>query len=1041
MKKKICFILICFSFFYVQDCFSQNLACQTIQREELVNAIHLNWNGDFYQMRSFNTNGNSYSSIKMDLMLFCPEKGCSNWDYTIKTYLVEIVDKDTIFHELGRIMTPYGGYYNWSGNIDKWRQHFYFDVTDYAPLFKDSTLFMVRFEGWQDGFMVNLDFDFKEDPQKTVEVLESKQLYNGYFPYGNVNTPIDSYLPTHHIKIPKGTNFVYVKTIISGHGADSIQACSEFCKKYYKLIVGNKNFVKEEKRYVWKDDCGYNWIQPQGGTWIFDRAGWCPGTKTNEEIFLLKDIDFKKNREFDLRLSFEPDTIYQNGQAGYAIFAEIFFLKVEDTKPYPIIEEIIFPSKQYAQYPARQLFNKIKVVVKNVGSQPMNSFDFRFKSLNAELLNMDETILSVTQTNLNFRETNTFTYNFFEISDALLRAKRNSLLNCQVLPSSTEKINGNNEITDSQTVILSNIIDRFSSKIRFEIFTNDSSSENHLRLLKLDQQNGAMVDRIVWEDSLNTSATLYSKSFTLDKGYYQLIITDSMCDGFSWWFRPEQGSGKIRIVDALNGLVLKTLNPDFGCELRYEFEIDSDFKQESPLPLNPIPTSHQIDWQKMEKYAFIHFGLNTFVDKEWGYGDLSPELFNPSNLNCEQWVQTFAQAGFSGVILTAKHHDGFCLWQTDLSDYSVKSSPWKDGKGDLVAELATACKKYNLKLGLYLSPWDRNHADYGSQKYVDYYHQQWTELTTRYGNLFEVWFDGANGGDGWYGGANEKRNIDKLNYYQFKDVYRLIYANQPQVIIFSDGGPGCRWVGNEKGFAGETNWSFLRGQEVYPGYERYSELTEGHIDGDSWIPSECDVSIRPGWFYHPNEDSLVKTPEQLLDIYYKSVGRNATMLLNFPVNREGKISTMDSANAVKFNKLIRKELSNNILAGIIPTVSNQRGDAFSPCLLTDNSWESYWATEDSVYHAEIIFTLKNHKKMNRLLLQEYIPLGQRVKSFSVEYYDGKQWNKIVTDEEMTTIGYKRILRFETINTDILRINIEDSRAAICISNIQAFFAE
>lgn len=238
----------------------------------------------------------------------------------------------------------------------------------------------------------------------------------------------------------------------------------------------------------------------------------------------------------------------------------------------------------------------------------------------------------------------------------------------------------------------------------------------------------------------------------------------------------------------------------------------------APEPILPIPEAKQVEWQKMETYAFVHFGLNTFNDREWGYGDSDPKTFNPAKLDCEQWVKTFVAAGMKGVILTAKHHDGFCLWPTGLTEYCIRNTPYKDGKGDIVRELSEACKKYGIKFAVYLSPWDRNQAIYGTPEYVDYFYKQLHELLTNYGAVFEIWFDGANGGDGWYGGAKDSRTIDRKTYYQYDRAYEMIDKYQPQAVVFSDGGPGCRWVGNENGFAGATNWSFLRAGEVYPGY-------------------------------------------------------------------------------------------------------------------------------------------------------------------------------------------------------------------------------
>ena len=459
-----------------------------------------------------------------------------------------------------------------------------------------------------------------------------------------------------------------------------------------------------------------------------------------------------------------------------------------------------------------------------------------------------------------------------------------------------------------------------------------------------------------------------------------------------------------------------------------------------PDPILPIPEPKQVEWQQMETYAFIHFGLNTFNDREWGYGDTDPKVFNPTNLDCDQWAQTLVKAGMKGVILTAKHHDGFCLWPFEGTEYSIKNSPWKNGKGNVVKELSEACKKYGLKFAVYLSPWDRHQANYGTPEYLPYFYAQLHDLLTNYGPVFEVWFDGANGGDGWYGGAKDIRTIDRKNYYNYPRIYEMLDSIQPQAIIFSDGGPGCRWVGNEKGFAGATNWSFLRKGEVHPGYDKSYELQYGHPDGNQWVPAECDVSIRPGWFYHPEEDDRVKSPDQLVDLYYRSVGHNATLLLNFPVDRRGLIHPVDSANAVRFHEMIQQQLKTNLVAGMIPKVSNERGGDFVASALTDDNFDTYWATEDGVTTADIEFSFDTPTRMNRMMLQEYIPLGQRVKAFVVEYLDKDTWLPVKLNEETTTIGYKRLLRFETVETKGIRIRITDARGPLCLSNVGVYDA-
>lgn len=457
-------------------------------------------------------------------------------------------------------------------------------------------------------------------------------------------------------------------------------------------------------------------------------------------------------------------------------------------------------------------------------------------------------------------------------------------------------------------------------------------------------------------------------------------------------------------------------------------------------PVLPVPEHKQVEWQKMEMYAFVCFGLNTFTDQEWGYGDVDPVVFNPINVDCDQWVSTFAAAGMKGVLFTAKHHDGFCLWPTRTTEYNISKSPYKGGKGDIMRDLANSCRRHGLKLAVYLSPWDRHQACYGTAEYVEMFHEQLRELLTDYGDVFEVWFDGANGGDGWYGGSKETRTIDRRAYYDFPKIYGMIDSLQPNAVVFSDGGPGCRWVGNEKGYAGATNWSFLREGEVYPGYPLYHELQYGHADGNQWVAAECDVSIRPGWYYHESQDSMVKTIDHLTDLYYRSVGHNATLLLNFPIDKNGRVHPVDSANAVGFYKRISKELSDNILKGVMAEVSDTRGGRFAADKLTDGEYDTYWATNDTVACATVEFRLPAAERVNRMLLQEYIPLGQRVRGFEVEYLSEGRWLPVRIGEETTTIGYKRLLRFDTVETDALRVRFTDSRGPLCINNIEAYYA-
>jgi alpha-L-fucosidase len=450
-----------------------------------------------------------------------------------------------------------------------------------------------------------------------------------------------------------------------------------------------------------------------------------------------------------------------------------------------------------------------------------------------------------------------------------------------------------------------------------------------------------------------------------------------------------------------------------------------------PSPILPVPTPEQILWQKLETYAFIHFSLNTFNNMEWGYGDTPASTFNPTDLDCDQWVSTLKAAGMKGVILTAKHHDGFCLWPTSTTEYSVKYSPWRNGKGDVVKELSDACKRQGLKFGIYLSPWDRNSAYYGKDEYVKLYHEQINELISNYGPLFEYWFDGANGGDGWYGGARETRSIGS-NYYQYEKTLDLIKAKHPSVVIFGGNFADIRWIGNESGIAGETNWAPMS-------YGNWN-LLRGMKYGNKWLPGECDVSIRPGWFYHPWEDNQVRSVGNLINLYYQSVGRNANLLLNFPVALSGKIHPVDSTRIKDWYQAIQNELKVNVLKGTRVSASDTRGNLYTAANVTDSNWDTYWATSDNVNQGSLTFSLRKPALLNRLILQEYITLGQRIASFNVETETNGKWSPIVTKDSMTTIGYKRIIRFSTVKASHIRINFTDAKGPLCINNVEAFLA-
>jgi alpha-L-fucosidase len=459
-----------------------------------------------------------------------------------------------------------------------------------------------------------------------------------------------------------------------------------------------------------------------------------------------------------------------------------------------------------------------------------------------------------------------------------------------------------------------------------------------------------------------------------------------------------------------------------------------------------------LDWHRHAFYGFLHFTVNTFTDKEWGYGDESPAVFNPTEFAADQIVRTAADGGMTGLILTCKHHDGFCLWPSRYTDHSVKHSPWRNGEGDVIREIAEACCRHQIGFGVYLSPWDRHHAAYGRPAYIEYYRNQLEELTTEYGPLFEVWFDGANGGDGYYGGAREVRQIDRRSYYDWPNTWQIVRRNQPGAVIFSDAGPDIRWVGNERGIAGDPCWSTLSVAPLYPGFGGDDQHTELEADivkawgsandmlnggdrhGNTWLPAECDVSIRPGWFYHPSEDDQVKSPDQLLDLYFKSVGRGASLLLNLPPNRRGQLHEHDIRTLMAFRARREAIFADNLVRDAEITSSDVRGgsQAYGAQNLVDGNPETYWATDDDVKAPGVVLTFRKPITFNVIELREYLPLGQRVERFAVDVEREGAWHEIGRG---TSIGNRRLLRVDTCTTIRVRIRITESPVCPAISKL------
>lgn len=439
----------------------------------------------------------------------------------------------------------------------------------------------------------------------------------------------------------------------------------------------------------------------------------------------------------------------------------------------------------------------------------------------------------------------------------------------------------------------------------------------------------------------------------------------------------------------------------------------------------------------MEFYGFVHFTTNTFTDKEWGFGDESPAVFAPTAFDADRIVEAAAKGGMRGLILTCKHHDGFCLWPSRFTEHSVKNSPWRGGHGDVVRDMANACRDRGLKFGVYLSPWDRNHAEYGRPAYIRYYRDQLRELLTRYGPIFEVWFDGANGGDGFYGGTRERRLIDHRTYYDWANTWQMVRELQPDACMFSDAGPDVRWVGNERGIAGDPCWHTLDQERFVPGDSNAGILNAGQRFGSHWLPAECDVSIRPGWFYHAAEDDKVRTSENLLDLYFQSVGRGASLHLNLPPDRRGLIHEQDVLSLLGFRKRLAEVFGSDVAKRGRATADNIRGKnpLFSPDNLLDGNPGTYWSTDDGVNAAEVVFEFPAPISFNVASLREFLPLGQRVERFALDVDRNGQWQEYA---QGVAIGNRRLIRGMRCSTRRVRLRIHEGPVCPAISGFSLF---
>jgi alpha-L-fucosidase len=441
-----------------------------------------------------------------------------------------------------------------------------------------------------------------------------------------------------------------------------------------------------------------------------------------------------------------------------------------------------------------------------------------------------------------------------------------------------------------------------------------------------------------------------------------------------------------------------------------------------------LPTKQQLAWHEMEFYLFIHFGPNTFTDKEWGHGDEPEDIFNPTQLDCRQWARIAKQAGAKGIIITAKHHDGFCLWPSKFSTHTVRESKWKNGQGDVLKELSQACKENGLKFGVYISPWDRNHPKYGTSQYNDVFVNMMKEIFQNYGPIWELWWDGANGE-----GPNGKKQV-----YDWDRFKKTVWAISPNTVVFSDVGPNIRWVGNEKGIAGKTNWNYLDtvGFSAGAGAPTTDTLNTGNKFGKAWIPAECDVSIRPGWFYHAHEDDKVKNGEQLFDLYLKSVGRGSNLLLNVPPDRRGLMNENDSASLVAFKKLRDENFSKNLLSDA-KAYWEINEDAF----LKDTVSYRVFDKKNQAYGINspgFTVQLSKPKPVNCIILKEAIHLGQTVEKFKIILFNNEMQ---VGQLDGTTIGRKRILSFPSQTITSFKVFLIDRYGNDNVSGVAAYFLD
>lgn len=1048
----------------------------------------------------------------------CPDSlHCGEWDYIDHIYLGRAGGPGSPARhlEIARLISPYG----WRFDQD-WSFTWKADVTDFSLLLRDSAEIVFNHTGYENnqdrGWLVTCRFEVITG-RPARELLGMDTLWQGFFPYGDSANSIENYLSPRTISCGKGVATARLRILQTGHGMDDLENCAEFCSKYRQVLMDGQ---VADQRQIWQE-CGINPLYPQAGTWIFDRANWCPGSMVQPHWI---ELPVKPGTTHTLDIQMQPYVNPGNPTANYSFSSSVFYYAAPWAKNDVSIEDIIAPNSYDEFGRSNPVCMNPRIRIKNDGRRIIESVSVQYGFSAGQAAYLWQGRLDPQQ-----------------MEEVELPWVFPEDMNEGIFAVTLEMPNGKKDDYPFDNSMSSDVPPSpvYASPVQFILKTNNESQHNAYRIVD-------HLGRIISEKTLGTLTpqTVYRDTLRLVPGCYEILVSDTAGDGLEFWFNPEGGYGYVRLLD-MNGRLVKSFLSDFGSGILHTFRVAEEEGQVAPedelpkaevfpprnqgnfnielfnndpqdvflkiftsdtsqilfnrrypnikegtLPVDlasqpdgiyiihiltkerlitrrvrithdpsasptpnyafigakdtpedilrkaamVTPSRQQLAWQKNEFTAFIHFGLNTFTNREWGDGTEDPGIFHPSDFDARQWVKVIRDAGMKMLILTAKHHDGFCLWPSQFTDYSVKHIPWRQGKADIVGEVASACQEAGIKFGIYLSPWDRHEPSYGdSPRYNEYFRSQLRELLTDYGEISEVWFDGACGE-----GPNGKRQV-----YDWLSYYRVIRELQPNAVIFGMG-PDVRWVGTESGEGRENEWSvipdvirecdsiplpgpFPVDPLFIPGDRTAADLgsRERIMKAKTlyWYPSEADVSIRPGWFYHADQDSLVKSPGQLVDLYFSSVGRNSVLLLNIPPDQHGLIHYKDIRSLLEMRKILDRIFDTNLLTGA-EIRSNHEMKGHEAFRLADAKPDSFWAADSSQTSATIEFTFPHPASFDVLMLQENIENGQRIEQFYLEAWIKDQWQKIC---EGTTVGYKRLLRFDTVQTDRIRLVIARAR--------------